>query len=411
MAQKRQSRRVLTGLAALAIGGALAAAFWPKPMLVDLGAVTRGPLVVTVDEEARTQVRDPYVVSTPIAGRLMRVALEPGDYVEAGKTVVAQMLPTNPAALDIRTKEQARAAIAAAEAALRVAEADVNKALADRDLSEEDVKRARALFKQDTISQAALDRAESTRRAVQATVDTARAAISMRVADLNNAKARLISFDDQGLYSAAPSAEANPISLPSPITGRVLRVIQKSETTLGAGAPILEVGDTESDLEVIVELLSTDAVQVSVDDRVMITNWGGAGILEGVVERIDPWGFTKHSALGVEEQRVNAVIQFTGDPETWSTLGHGFRVETRIVVWEAEDTLIAPSSALFRQDGTWLVFVAGDDGIAALRGVRIGRNNGIDAQVLDGLEVGESVVLYPSAGLVDGAKIARRSAN
>ncbi|MCP4821063.1 MAG: HlyD family efflux transporter periplasmic adaptor subunit [Shimia sp.] len=411
MAKKRHSRRVLTVLAAVVVGGALTAAFWPKPMLVDLGSVTRGPLVVTVDEEARTQVRDPYVVSTPIAGRLMRVSLEPGDYVEEGKTAVAQMLPINPAALDIRTKEQARAAIAAAEAALRVAEADVNKALADRDLAEEDVKRARALFKQDTISRAALDRAESTWRAVQATVDTARAAISMRVADLNNARARLISFDDQGLFNASQGAEPNPISLPSPITGRVLRVIQKSETTLGAGAPILEVGDTESDLEVIVELLSTDAVRVTVGDRVLITNWGGEGDLEGVVERIDPWGFTKHSALGVEEQRVNAVIQFTGDPVSWSTLGHGFRVETRIVVWEAADTLILPSSSLFQQDGAWMVFVAGDDGIATLRGVQVGRNNGLQAEVLDGLEAGETVVLYPSAGLLDGSKIAQRSAN
>ncbi|TCL08198.1 HlyD family secretion protein [Shimia isoporae] len=411
MARKRQSRRVLTVVAAVIIGGALAAAFWPKPMLVDIGQVARGPMVVTVDEEARTQVRDPYVVSTPIAGRLLRVSLEPGDYVEEGKTIVAQMLPTNPAALDIRTREQANAAIAAAEAALRVAEADVNKALADRDLAEEDVKRARALFKQDTISRAALDRAEGTWKTVQATVDTARAAISMRVADLNNAKARLISFDDQSLYGVAQAAEVNPISLPSPITGRVLQVIQKSETTLGAGTPILEVGDTASDLEVVVELLSTDAVRVTVGDRVAITNWGGEGDLAGVVDRIDPWGFTKHSALGVEEQRVNAVIQFTGDPESWGTLGHGFRVETRIIVWEVEDTLIAPSSALFRQDGKWKVFVAGADGSAQLRDVRIGRNNGIEAQVLDGVDVGEAVVLYPSAGLSDGTKIAQRSMN
>ncbi|KPA20925.1 Nickel and cobalt resistance protein CnrB [Shimia sp. SK013] len=411
MAKKRQSRRVVTVTAALVIAAALGAAFWPKPMPVDLGEVTRGPLVVTVDEEARTQVRDPYVVSTPIAGRLMRVALEPGDFVEAGKTVVAQMLPTNPAALDIRTREQANASIAAAEAALRVAEADVNKALADRDLAEEDVKRARALFKQDTISKAALDRAEGTWRSVQAIVDTARAAISMRVADLNNAKARLIGFDDQGLYQAAPGADSKPISLPSPITGRVLRIIQKSETTLGAGAPILEVGDTASDLEVVVELLSTDAVRVDVGNRVIITNWGGAGDLAGEVERIDPWGFTKHSALGVEEQRVNAVIQFTGDPEQWRTLGHGFRVEARIVVWDVEDALIAPSSALFRQNGRWMVFVAQADGAAVLREVRVGRNNGLNAQILEGLEAGENVVLYPSAGLTDGAKIVQRAAN
>ncbi|MEP2531299.1 HlyD family efflux transporter periplasmic adaptor subunit [Shimia sp.] len=408
---KRQSRRVLTIAATVLVAAGLAAAFWPQPMLVDTGDVRRGAMIKTVDEEARTQVRDPYVVSTPIAGRLMRVELEPGDYVEAGKTVVARMLPTNPSALDIRTREQARAAIQAAEAALRVANADLNKAMADRDLSNEDLKRARKLFDQDTISQAALDRAVSTRKSAEATVDTARAAISMRIADLNNARARLISFDDQGVYDAGKSAEAPPIALPSPITGRVLRVIQRSETTLAAGAPILEVGDTQSDLEVVVELLSTDAVQVSKGDRVIIANWGGPGDLQGEVERIDPWGFTKYSALGVEEQRVNAVIAFTDTPEKRATLGHGFRVETRIVVWEATDTLIVPSSALFRQDGEWAVFVMSADGRAMLRSVAPGRNNGIDAQILEGLEAGETVVLYPSAGLTDGAKIARRSAS
>ena len=407
---KRQSRRILTGAAAVLVAAGLLAAFWPQPMLVDTGDVRLGAMVQTVEEEARTQVRDPYVVSTPIAGRLMRVELEPGDFVEAGKTVVARMLPTNPSALDIRTREQARAAIAAAEAALRVGQADLNKVLADRDLAEEDVKRARTLVEQEAISQAALDRAESKWRTVQATVDTARAAISMRIADLNNARARLISFDDQGLYDAATGANETPIDLPSPITGRVLRVIQRSETTLPAGAPILEVGDTSSDLEVIVELLSTDAVQVKVGDRAIITNWGGAGDLTGEVERIDPWGFTKYSALGVEEQRVNAVIRFTGPPRKRASLGHGFRVEVRIVVWEAGDTLIVPSSALFRQNGGWAVFVVNGDGRAAMRPVEPGRNNGIDAQILSGLKPGETVVLYPSAGLMDNAKIARRSA-
>lgn len=395
-------------VAALLVGAGLAAAFWPQPVLVDLGEVRRGAMMLTVDEEARTRVRDPYVVSTPIAGRLMRVTLEPGDFVEKDKTVVARMLPTNPAALDIRTREQANAAIAASEAALRVAEADLNKALTDRDLAEDDVERARKLYEQDNISRASLDRTEGAWRSSQAIVDTARAAISMRVADLKNARARLISFDDQGLYDAATGADATPIDLPSPISGRVLRVIQKSETTLAAGAPILEVGDTQSDLEVVVELLSTDAVRVDVGDRVLITNWGGDGDLHGEVERIDPWGFTKYSALGVEEQRVNAVIQFTDDPEARATLGHGFRVETRIVVWEAEDALIVPSSALFRQDGGWAVFVADGTGAAVLTPVTPGRNNGIDAELRDGLDLGAEVVLYPSAGLVDGAKIAPR---
>ncbi len=406
---KRQSRRTLTVAMAVLVTAGLTAAFWPQPILVDVGVVARGAMVVTVDEEARTQVRDPYVVSTPIAGRLMRVTLEPGDYVEQGKTIVARMLPTNPSALDIRTREQANAAIAAAQAALRVSQADLNKALADRDLAEEDVKRARALFAHDNISRAALDRAESAWRAVQATVDTARAAISMRVADLNNARARLISFDDRGLYDAAADGGTPPIDLPSPITGRILRVIQKSETTLAAGAPILEVGDTASDLEVVVELLSTDAVKVHIGDRVMITNWGGIDDLEGVVERIDPWGFTKYSALGVEEQRVNAVIRFVGDDVARDMLGHGFRVETRIVVWENADVLIVPSSALFRQGGDWSVFRVDLDGRARQQAVTPGQNNGLQAQVLEGLSAGDQVVLFPSAALTDGARIAPRS--
>lgn len=403
---KKQSRRILTLGAAALVAAGLVAAFWPQPVLVDMGEVRRGTMMQTVDEEARTRVRDPYVVSTPIAGHLLRVDLQPGDQVTKGETIVARMLPTNPAALDIRTREQAKAAIAASEAALRVAEADLNKAMADRDLARTDLNRARTLFQQENVSQATLDRAVSKMRASDAVVDTARAAISMRIADLNNSRANLISFDTAGQNRGAVVTEA--IDLPSPITGVVLQVIQQSETILPAGAPVLEVGDTDTDLEVVVELLSTDAVKVNTGDRVLITNWGGSGDLNGEIERIDPWGFTKYSALGVEEQRVNAVIQFTDPPESRASLGHGFRVETRIVVWEVAETVIAPSSALFRDNGNWAVFVVQDD-VTALRVVEIGENNGIDAQVLTGLESGETVVLYPSAGLMAGAKVAPRT--
>lgn len=404
---KKQSRRFLTLLAAGLVGVGLTAAFWPKPTLVDLGKVRTGSMMQTVDEEARTQVRDPYVVSTPIAGHLLRVDLQPGDHVVKGETVVARMMPANPSALDVRTREQARAAIAAAEAALRVSEADLNKSVADRDYARTDLERAKSLFEKGNIPQATLDRANSQMRSADATVDTARAAISMRIADLNNARATLIGFDDVGHYTGAGTSEA--IDLPSPITGVVLRVIQQSETILPAGAPILEVGDTGSDLEVIVELLSTDAVQVDAGDKVLITSWGGDEDLNGTVERIDPWGFTKYSALGVEEQRVNAVIQFTGSPESRTTLGHGFRVETRIVVWEADETVIAPSSALFRDNGAWAVFAV-ENGVAVLKPVVPGRNNGIDAQIVQGLKAGETLILYPSAGLAVGAKVASRTA-
>ncbi|WP_204113346.1 efflux RND transporter periplasmic adaptor subunit [Shimia biformata] len=405
---KRQSRRILTLAAALIVGAGMVAAFWPQPMMVDVGTVRQGDMIVTVDEEARTRVRDAYVVSAPVTGRLLRVNLEPGDMVERGKTTVARMLPTNPDALDARSREQVRATIAAADAALRAAQAELNRAIADRDLADSEVERTRRLFEHDNISQAALDKAEGQFRMAEAAVDTARAAISMRIADLDAARARLISFDTEGTY-ASDVENGNAVNIRAPISGRVLRVIQQSETTLSAGAPILEIGDTEGDLEIVVELLSTDAVQVTPGDRVMITNWGQDAPLSGEVERIDPWGFTKYSALGVEEQRVNAVVAFTGPPETRSSLGHGFRVETRIIVWEAKDSLIVPSSALFRDNGGWAVFVA-KGGKALRTEVEIGRNNGIDAQVLGGLQAGDKVVLFPTAGLVDGAGIAIRSA-
>lgn len=405
---KKQSRRFLTLAAVVLVGAGLTAAFWPKPTLVDLGVVRRGAMMQTVNEEARTQVRDPYIVSTPVAGHLLRVDLQPGDHVVKGETTVARMMPANPSVLDVRTREQARAAIAAAQAALRVSEADLNKAMADRDLATIDLERAKSLFDKGNVAQAVLDRTSSKMRAANATVDTARAAISMRIANLNNARANMIGFDNVGRYTGDGTVDA--IDLPSPITGVVLRVIQQSETILPAGAPVLEVGDTGADLEVVVALLSTDAVQVTVGDAVLITNWGGPDDLNGTVERIDPWGFTKYSALGVEEQRVNAVIRFTDPANVRLNLGHGFRVETRIIVWEAADTIIAPSSALFRENGDWSVFVV-QDGIAALNPVVLGRNNGIDAQIIKGLGAGDTVILYPSSALVQGSKVASRLAH
>lgn len=404
MATRKSRNGLMIGVAAL-VAAALVAAFWPQPVEVDIGSVESGAMRLTVDEEARTQVRDPYVVSTPIAGHLLRVDLQPGDRVIQGETVVARMLPTNPAALDIRTREQAGAVINAAKAALRVAEADLNRAMSDRDLAQTALDRTRKLFEQGNVSQAALERSESAMLSAQATVDTARAAISMRVADLNNAEANLISFDSIGQARSASEA----INLPSPITGVVLRVLQESETILPAGAPILEIGNTDTDLEIVVELLSSDAVRVSVGDPVEIDNWGGSGILNGVVERIDPFGFTKYSALGVEEQRVNAVIRFTGPPEDRMGLGHGFRVEARVIVWQNTDTLIIPSSALFRDNGGWAVFRVVDSRVV-FTDVDLGENNGFEAQVLDGLSQGDTVVLYPPASLEDGARVVARGA-
>lgn len=411
MSRRRKiSRRVLTLIAFVLVAGALTAAFWPKPTLVDLGTVAQGPLTVTIDEEGRTKVSESYVVSTPVAGRLLRVQVLPGDYVVRGETVVAQMRPTNPAALDVRTREQARAAVDAAQAALRVAQADLNAAIAANELAQSDLARTAQLAQSGIASQAALDRAQSVARSAGASLDTAEAAISMREAEVHNAQALLIGFDDQGLASAIANGSDDAIPLYAPTDGRILRVVQQSETTLPAGAPIMEIGNIADDLEVEIDLISSDAVQVKMGDRVIYEDWGGPDALTGTVLRVDPFGVTKFSALGVEEQRVAVTASLDSPPEQRGSLGHGFRLEARIVIWQGTDVVTVPASALFRKGDAWFAFTVAD-GVANAVPVKVGQSDGLTTQVVSGLAPGETVVLYPSAGLTDGTKVAQRVTN
>jgi len=405
---KRRSRLALSAIAALLVVGTLTAAFWPQPTLVDMATVDRGPMQVTIAEDGRTRVHEIYVVSTPVAGMLQRVTVEAGDPVTARETIVAQMRPTNPAALDVRTREQALAAVDAAQAALRVAEADRNSAAAAHDLAETDLDRARQLAESGTVSRAALERAETNARATEAALQTAEAAIAMRQAELANARARLIGFDDLALSEAVGNGFEDAIPLRAPIDGRILRVVQESEAVLPAGAPVLEIGDIETGLELVVDLISSDAVQVSRGDPVLIEDWGGPATLHGTVARIAPTAITKVSALGVEEQRVSVDVRFDTPAEARASLGHGFRVEARIVIWQSDSTLRVPSAALFRDGGGWAVFAVDDGGIARLTQVELGRNNGVVAQVRSGLDEGDRVVLYPSAGLAGGDSVAPR---
>jgi len=406
---RRKSRPVLMLSAAALVVAALVAAFWPRPMLVDIGTVRQGPIRVTIDEEGRTQVREPYVVSSPVAGELQRVTVDPGEKVVRNQTVVAQMRPANPSALDVRTREQALAAVTAAEAALRVARADLNAALANRDFAEAELERVGKLIEREIASLVTLERARQAARVAEANVDTVHAAIAMREAELRNARAQLIGFDDQALAAALGDTvrDVPAIPLKAPIDGTILKIFHKSETTLPAGEAILQIGDVDSDLEVMAELLSSDAVQVAPGNPVIITNWGGGADLEGVVERIDPYGYTKFSALGVEEQRVETIIRFADPTADRDGLGHGYRVEVRIVVWSRENAVLVPSSALFRHQGAWSVFRV-EDGQATLRTVEVGRDNGREAELLEGLEPGDRVVLFPSANLTDGQKVAQR---
>lgn len=385
------------GLALIAVF--LLYAFWPRPLAVDIGEVSRQPMMVTIDEEARTRVRDAYVVSAPVTGRLLRVDVEPGDAVIGDETVVARIAPAAPVILDARSEDQARAAVDAAAAALDFARADLARARADAALANAELDRARKLHASDTISEAALDQAERTAKAANAARDAGEAAIRARAAELEKARAML----------AAPTdgAGGEAVTITAPISGRILRLMQESETVVAAGAPILEIGDPAGDLEIIAELLSTDAVKTSPGDRVIIEKWGGGETLHGRVTRIEPWGFTKYSALGVEEQRVSVVIAFEGGEELRRRLGHGYRVEARIVIWENDAALAAPSSALFRSGGDWALFVV-RNGKARLQTVETGRANGVLTEIVAGLEAGDRIVLYPGSRVADGARVAQR---
>lgn len=403
---------VLIGVA-LALVAVLVYAFWPQPVLVDMGKVRRAAMAVTVDESAKTRVRDAYVVSAPIAGRLQRVTVEPGDRVIGGETVIARMMPLNPSALDVRSREQALAAVQVAEASLRVAEADMNKAEADRELAELDLLRTRQLRQSGTVAQVALDRAERVWRAASAALDTARAAISIRRANLAQARAELIDFTDDagaavsGAGAGKAAGNGRDIPLQAPVSGRILQVLQVSETTLAAGTPILEIGNIANDLEVVVELLSTDAVQVRPGQKVLVREWGGDTALEGVVERVEPWGFTKFSALGVEEQRVRSVIRFVTPFADRTSLGHGYRVEISIVTWRADNVLTVPASALFRHGEGWAAYRV-KNGVATLAPVQLGRRNDRVAHVLDGLVTDDRIILYPGPAVTDGKSVRQR---
>ncbi|GHF47837.1 efflux RND transporter periplasmic adaptor subunit [Seohaeicola zhoushanensis] len=407
MRQRRFSRPILILATVALVGAGLAWAFWPRPTILDIGEVTRGPMQVTINEEGRTRVRQAYMVSTPVNGRLLRVEGLPGDPVEKDKTVVARMRPADPAVLDVRTREQALAAVDAARAATQVAEANLEAATADYDLLLSDLERSRRLAASGTISHAALDRAEGAARAAEARQHTAEAAVAQRKAELQSAEAQLIGIADHTQLHALEARLGEELSILSPSDGVILRVITTDEQILAAGAPILEVGDIREGLEAVVELISSDAVQVRVGNPVRIAAWGGATDLAGTVTRVDPFAVTKVSALGVEEQRVPVVIAIDTPPDLRDGIGHGFRIEAHIVIWQAEDVTRVPASALFREGGDWAVFVIADD-TAELRTVRIGHNNGQEAEVLDGLAPGDLVALYPPAGLSSGQSVERR---
>jgi HlyD family secretion protein len=392
--------RIGITLVALVVGGGLLFGFLPGAVPVETAAVAKAALVVTVEEEGKTRVRDRYVISAPVAGHVRRIDLRVGDTLAAGQTV-ALIEPLRSSALDPRTHAQAAAAMQAAEAALAAARENVRAAAAQAELARQELERAAALRKSKYISEQALDKARTDAERSQ----SARAAAEHEVvaAQFERERARAALADVARLQGGKP---ADVLAVRSPVAAAVLKLMHESEGAVQAGSPLLEVGDPQS-LEVQIEVLSSQAVRIAPNARVLFDRWGGEKPLQGVVRVVEPTGFTKISALGVEEQRVRVIADFTSPREEWRRVGDGYRVEARFVVWEGADVLQVPANALFRHDGGWAVFVA-EAGRARLKPIETGQRNGLQVQVLSGLEVGAQVIVHPDDKIADGTRVKPR---
>jgi len=375
----------------------------PRPVSVDLGLIERGDLRVTVDAEGRTRVREVYTVAAPIYGRLRRIVAEVGDPGRRGATVLARIEPAEPTFLDFRAQRELEAELNAATAALALVDAEIARVEAELDLARQELSRARSLLRSQAVSQAVVDRRQSGVRALEAAHAEAEARREMRRFELETIRARLLQPSDQRRLAVAEGGCCVPVT--APVTGVVLAVLEPSETVVEAGRPLVELGDP-ADLEVVVDVLSRDAVQIRAGAAASIEGWGGDP-LAATVRRVEPTGFTKVSALGVEEQRVNVILDPAPPLAPWQRLGHGYRVDARITVEAVKDAVILPLSGLFRDGDRWAVFVE-RDGRAALRPLTLGPRDRRHAVVRDGLAAGERVVLYPNERIMGGTAITAR---
>ena len=384
-------------VALLALG--LFAAFRPRAVPVDSIVLQPGPMQVTVDEEGETRVHDVFAVSAPVAGHLHRIEVHVGDEVKAGETVLARIEPADPSLLDPRSEAQARATVQAAESALALAEAEIEQAQAEYEFALAEHQRARNLVSGGTISVRDAESAERAFRSGRAALATSQAALQVRRFELERARAQLLS----PAATSATRADCACVSVMAPVSGEVLYIPNESERVVEAGEPLLQIGDP-TDLEIVVDFLSTDAVRIAPGQRVLVERWGGDVNLVGRVRRVEPFGFTKVSALGIEEQRVNVIIDLTSPREMWQALGHGYQLEARVVLWQSEDVVSVPLTAIFRDGAQWAVFVL-EGGRARLRNLEIGQRNGIAAEVVSGLQAGDRVILHPSNRVQHGTRV------
>jgi len=394
--------KILLGIAIAAVAGLTAWALRPQPVSVETAEATRGAFEQAVSDDGQTRVRDRFVIAAPLAGQLERIQLEVGDPVKQAQ-IVAELTPTAPAFLDARTQRELRERIGAVEAQLARARAETLKAQAQRDHARADLERQTRLSKEGFISETVRDQAELSLRVAERAREAARFAEEAARHELAQARAALTRYE-KNASSGAPAAKW-PVT--SPVAGVVLKVMQKSEGAVALGAPLMEIADPRT-LEAVVDVLSQEAVAVRPGMPARLELGQGIAPVAARVRLVEPAAFTKVSALGVEEQRVNVVLDFAESLERVRTLGDGFRVEAHIIVYSQQNALKVPVGALFREGAGWAVFTL-DGERARKRALKVPRRNGVEALVEDGLKEGERVVVYPSDALKDGARVEVRS--
>jgi HlyD family secretion protein len=383
-------------VAAVVLGATILVAllFAPRPVDVDTAIVTVGPIAETVQDQGETRVREAYVVAAPVFGRLERIDLHVGDRVIANKTVLARLRPSAPTMLDPRARAQAEAAVAAAGSAVSAARATRERFAAQAQLAEQSLSRARRLAESGYVSKQTLDNAVAEARSAKGALEAADADLAARRAQLDSARAELL---------GPAAASQDIVSVTSPATGYVTRVLQESERTVAGGTPLVEVSESRG-LEAQIEFLSQDAVRISEGMPAEIYDWGGPAVIRATVRRVEPEGFVKTSALGVEEHRVLVMLQFDGPPEQWAKLGPGYSVWGRVFLRRETSALKVPIGALVGSGNGWAVFRV-DQGRARLAPVTIGAITDTEAEIRSGLHASDQVVLFPSDRVRDGAQV------
>lgn len=396
----QRNRWIIIIIVTAAVIAAVVYGFLPKPVSVEIVKVTRGTMTVTVEEEGKTRVKDRYVISSPVPAFMRRINLDVGDIVKKGQ-VLAELESVRSAALDPRSRAEAEAVVSAREASLKAAQENARAVSADAEYAKSNLQRMIKLYDAGYTSKDALEQAESEAKRADANLLAARAAVKAALFELERSRAALGHTSADGAKNYG-----KPVSVRSPVEGRVLKIYRESEAAVSPGEPLVDIGDTDK-LEVRVEVLSSDAIKIQKGTPVLFERWGDETALTGKVKVVEPAGFTKISSLGVEEQRVLVIADITSLPESWQRLGDGYRVDARFIIWEGKDVLQMPASALFRMSDGWAVFVVRDKK-AYLTEVKIGRHNGLVAEIVSGLKEGDMVIAHPDETVKDGVRIKQR---